>query len=263
MKNSARGRFILIMFAVLVVFLAVFYFVANGKRDDSMTKLSATEATIQRDLSINYPQTPKAVVRYYAELSQCMYDPSNTDKEIEEIAKQSRALFDDELKAQQTDEQYLASLKSTVAGFIKDNRRIVSFTVSPSSEVIYSKLDIGEVASLYCTYTMQKGSVSYSDPEHFLLRRDGDGRWKILGWQSTSVEQQQPSPQQQTASPKKEAADVPAGNKADDAAAGYKSAEGTPAPAGEAEGAETPEVVIEKPTVEIPTVEIKVPGVDQ
>ncbi len=255
MKNSARGRFILIMFAVLVVFLAVFYFVANGKRDDGMTKLSATEATIQRDLSINYPQTPKAVVRYYAELSQCMYDPANSDAEIEEIAKQSRELFDDELKAQQTDEQYLASLKSTIAGFINDNRRIVSFTVSPSSEVIYSRLDIGEVASLYCTYTMQKGSVSYSDPEHFLLRRDGDGRWKILGWQSTSVEQAQA----ESVPPEKDGTDVN-----DTPAAGSSGSEGKNEVYGtEGSGAETPEVKIEKPTVEIPTVEIKVPGVDQ
>ena len=237
-----------------MVFLAVFYFVANGKREDSMTKLSATEATIQRDLSINYPQTPKAVVRYYAELSQCMYDPANSDEQIAEIARQSRDLFDDELKAQQTDEQYLASLKSTIAGFINDNRRIVSFTVSPSSEVIYSKLDIGDVASLYCTYTMQKGSVSYSDPEHFLLRRDGDGRWKILGWQSTSVEEPQAEAQP---------AAIEEGAKAGEAPPKESAGSETKPPADGSKGSEAPEIIIEKPTVEIPTVEIKVPGVDQ
>ena len=257
MNKKGRGKFIFIMLAVLLVFLAVFYFVANGKREDTLVKLSSTEATIQRDLSINYPQTPKAVVRYYAELSQCMYDPSNTDEEVKEIAEQSRYLFDDELKAQQTDEQYLKSLKTTIAAFLQDNRRIVSFTISPSSEVVYSDLDIGKVASLYCTYTMQKGSVSYSDPEHFLLRQDDEGRWKILGWQSASMENGGTA----------ETQDVEAENGStpviDGAGAEKSSGKDVGASPVEEEKTEeaAPQVVIEKPTVEIPTVEIDVPGV--
>ena len=90
MNKSGRGKIIIIMILCLLVFLVAFYFIANGERHDDLEKLSATEATIQRDLSINYPQTPKAVVRYYAELSQCMYDPSNTDEEIEAIDQLQR-----------------------------------------------------------------------------------------------------------------------------------------------------------------------------
>ncbi len=270
MNKSGRGKIIIIMFAALLVFLAVFYFAANGKREENLTKLSATEATIQRDLDINYPQTPKAVVRYYAELSQCMYDPTNSDEEVAAIARQSRGLFDEELKAQQSDEQYLASLKNTIAGFINDNRRIVSFTISPSSEVVYSTLDIGEVASLYCTYTMQKGSVSYSDPEHFLLRKDPEGRWKILGWQSVSVEQGQSTAAEQgqssgaaqeqgtkTEAPSGSTENSPTENSGSNGGSGSTESKKTE------EKAEAPAVVIEKPTVEVPTVEINIPGVDQ
>ncbi len=249
-NNPGKGKIIFIMVLVLLVFLVVFYFVANGERkDEQLTKLSSTEATIQRDLSINYPQTPKAVVRYYAELSQCMYDPTNTDKEVEMIAEQSRLLFDDELKARQSDADYLASLKNTIAAFINDNRKIVSFTVSPSSEVVYDKLDIGEVATLYCTYTMQKGSVSYSDPEHFLLRKDGDGRWKILGWQSASLDD--------TRAPKDDGSQTAEDEDEDEGVMDTGNPdvkEDVPEPEG------APVVDIKKPTVEIPTVEVKVPG---
>ena len=255
MNKKGRGRFVLIVFAALIVFLAVFYFVANGKRrDEGLQKLSATEATVQRDLSINYPQTPKAVVRYYAELSQCMYDPSNSEEEVQEIAKQSRYLFDDELKAQQTDEQYLASLKTTIAAFLNDNRRIVSFTISPSSEVVYDTLDIGDVASLYCTYTMQKGPVSYSDPEHFLLRRDSEGRWKILGWQSSSAENGAVAGGDTGSS----------GGSGSSDGSGASGSSGTSGSSGAPDASGTSgsgEAVIEKPTVEIPTVEIEIPGV--
>ena len=248
-NNPGKGKIIFIMVLILLVFLVVFYFVVNReKKDEQLTKLSSTEATIQRDLSINYPQTPKAVVRYYAELSQCMYDPTNTAEEVEMIATQSRMLFDDELKARQSDAEYLQSLKSTIAAFLSDSRRIVSFTVSPSSEVVYDTLDIGDVATLYCTYTMQKGSVSYSDPEHFLLRKDNEGRWKILGWQSATLDN--PNIPRDTGEADSDEEDSD-GNKQDAAP------ESAPE---ETEVKETPDIDIKKPTVEIPTVEISIPG---
>ena len=236
MNKSGRMKIVLIMVLVLLVFLVVFYFAANRKQEDNLVRLSATEATIQRDLSINYPQTPKAVVRYYAELSQCMYDPGNSEEEVEAIAGQSRQLLDDELKSQQTDEEYLKSLKSAIALFLQDNRRIVSFTVSPSTEVVYKTLDIGDVASLYCTYTMQKGTVSYSDSEHFLLRKNSEGQWKILGWQSVEKE-------------RVNAAEVPS--------AVEKTVEKEPDTKDGAKGS----MDLKLPTVEVPTVEIEVPGV--
>ena len=245
----------MIMVFALLVFLVVFYLVANAERPDDLERLSATEATIQRDLNINYPQTPKAVVRYYAELSQCMYDPSNSDEEIEAIARQSRLLFDDELKSRQSDAEYLASLKNTIASFIKDNRKIVSFTVTPSSEVVYKTLNIGEIASLYCTYTMQKGAVSYSDAEHFLLRKDGRGRWKILGWQSASLDEAPPDNGGTVEEEEKETEAVESPR--DESSGNTETSPGTEAPA----KTETPKVTIEVPTVERPTVEINIPGV--
>ncbi len=246
MKNrSNRGKIIIFMILALVIFLVVFYFLANRERPEGLEKLSTTESVIQKDLGINYPQTPKAVVRYYAELSQCMYDPSNSEQEIEAIARQSRILFDEELKGKQTDQEYLRSLKGIIASFINDSRKIVSFTISPSSEVVYDTTDIGELASLYCTYTMQKGSVSYTDAEHFLLRKDNEGRWKILGWQSASLDNSASKPSETTENEEesKEEAPSEADNNTKE----------------EAKPVEIPRVKIETPTVEIPTVEINVP----
>ncbi len=252
MKNKAgRGKIVIMMVALLLVFLVIFYFLANRERPDDLTRLSATESTIQKNLDINYPQTPKAVVRYYAELSQCMYDPSNTESEIAAIAEQSRYLFDEELKAQQSDQEYLQSLKTTIASFLRDSRKIVSFTISPSSEVVYSKTDIGEMASLFCTYTMQKGSVSYTDSEHFLLRKDASGRWKILGWQSAgagaeAIIRESKAPEEsapEKTEEKKETAPQ----------------DTLPGETGNEKNVVVPEIKVEAPTVEIPTVEINVP----
>ena len=82
----------------------------------------------------------------------------------------------------QTDEEYLNSLRLTINSFNKEKRKIISFTTSTSAEVEYKTTDIGELSSLFCIYTMQKDGINYTDTEQFLLRKDDEGHWKILGW---------------------------------------------------------------------------------
>ncbi len=191
-SKTGKGKIVLALVVILLIFLAVFYFQINknNSRKEEIV-LTDTQSAIQRDLSVNYPQTPKAVVRYYAELSKCMYNPDNSDKEIEQLAIQSRILLDEKLVAQQTDAQYIAALRSTISGFIQDKRKIISYTTSSSSEVEYATTELGETASLYCNYTMQKDSLNYIDTEQFLLRKNEEGRWKIVGWQSANKNTEQ------------------------------------------------------------------------
>ncbi|MCR5627382.1 MAG: hypothetical protein K6F99_08690 [Lachnospiraceae bacterium] len=171
---------VVIIAAALVV---IFYFVVNRQMTTKDAPLSKVQSVLQRDLKYNYPQSPKAVVKYYAELSQCLYLEENTDDDVKAVGTQMRLLFDEELKAQQTDAQYMSSLLTTVEQFRQDSRYIVSFSTSSASDVVYVNNDLGELASLYCMYTMRKEGQNYSDNERFLLRKDIDGHWKILGWQ--------------------------------------------------------------------------------
>ncbi len=187
MKNNKKVTLLLAMAIVVVIIVIVFFRLANSNDvNEGEVSLSKTQSVIlEHNLEVDYPQSPKAVVKYYAELSQCMYESGNTEKDISDLAVQSRKLLDDQLVAQQTDEEYLSALKKTISKFASEKRRIVSFTVSSSTDVNYYKADSGdEMASLYCIYTLQKGSLNYSDNEEYILRKDGDGHWKILGWQS-------------------------------------------------------------------------------
>ncbi|SFL13692.1 hypothetical protein SAMN05216390_11193 [Lachnospiraceae bacterium KH1T2] len=189
-NNSGKTKVVLVFVIIVIAAVAIFYYFINRpKSDENMTVLSKTQAVVQRDLSIEYPKSPRAVVKYYAELSQCMYDTGNTEKDISDLAVQSRKLLDDELVAQQTSDQYLADLKSTIKKFADEKRRIVSFTISSTTDVDYATVDDGELASLYCIYTLQKGTLNYSDKEQYILRKDSEGHWKILGWQSAGGNQ--------------------------------------------------------------------------
>lgn len=185
--NKKMVTLLLAMAIVVVIIVIVFFKTANSKNyNEGDVALSKTQSVIlEHNLDIDYPQSPRAVVKYYAELSQCMYDTQNTEKDVADLAVQSRKLFDNELYMQQTDEQYLTDLKSTIKKFTGEKRRIVSFTVSSSTDVEYYTLDSGDdMASLYCIYTLQKGSLNYSDNEEYILRKDSSGHWRILGWQA-------------------------------------------------------------------------------
>ncbi len=189
MRNrGGRGKIITILTILLLIFLAIFYYLMNrNSAEEKAEVLSDTKKVLyEYDLSINYPPTPKTVVEYYAKLSRCMYDTGNSAEDIEELATQSRLLFDEELLQNQTYDQYLQSLKAEIKSFEKDRRKIVNFSLSSASDVEYDTNSNGELATLYCMFTMQKDNLTYSDNEEFILRRDEDKHWKILGWRSAA-----------------------------------------------------------------------------
>lgn len=61
---------------------------------------------------------------------------------------------------------------------------VASYEVSSSTDVEYFTQDEYSCARLYCTfYLKQQGGGRVPSQERFVLRQDGDGHWKILGWE--------------------------------------------------------------------------------
>ena len=181
--STGNVKKILLLLIVAAAFVVIFYRVVNRPKQAEEGQLSQLQTVLQRDLDYNYPPSPREVVRYYAELSQCLYEENVSDKDIENIGIQMRELFDPELKANQEEKQYLNNLKVDVATFRGEKRKVISFTISSSTDVEYAETGKGDLSTLYCMFTMQKGNQNYSDNEHFILRKDERGHWKILGWQ--------------------------------------------------------------------------------
>ncbi len=186
-RNADNFKKILLVLIFVLIAVVVFYRLQNAPSGNAEAELSDVQYVLQKDLDIDYPASPRAVVKYYAQLSQALYQDGVSEKEIEEIGMQMRRLFDAELLAMQSDEEFLASLKTTVASFRQDHRRIINFTITSTADVVYEKNSLGDMSSLYCTYVLQKDAQTYSDREQFLLRRDAASHWKILGWQSANT----------------------------------------------------------------------------
>lgn len=173
---------------VLICLVGGYYYYLTNRtpdksREEKDVKVTAVQETLMRDLDKNYPPTPREVVKYFGQISQCLVGETCTDEEFEELALQAQRLYDDELIANKTWQQYLDDLKWDINNF-KDQEIVIS-SYSPSSSVDVEEFsrDGYKWAKLYCNFSLRKGTYIETNEEVFLLRRDEDGHWKIYGWQ--------------------------------------------------------------------------------
>lgn len=187
-KNSNPLRFIIVFAVFVVACVGVFLYLSNRSDDEaSSEKTTAVMTDVQevlaRNLETNYPPTPKEVLKYYSEITRCFYGDHYDDEELERLAKKSRELFDRELYENQTDEDYLEALKLDIEVYKAADRAISSYSVSSSTDVNEYTYDGREWAQLYCIYSVREGTNIIPVQERFLMRKDEQGHWKILGWE--------------------------------------------------------------------------------
>lgn len=181
--KTPRGAFFLLL-AMCCVLLA--YYLINQRIEKSKPEdyvpLTAVQTVLARNLTTNYPQTPKEVIKYYSEITKCFYNEECTEEELYALAMKAQELYDHDLVANKTEEQYLQDLKSEIQAFKEKDYYISSFGTSSSTDVYDFTEDGYKFARLYCTYNIRVGTVIQPIEEIFLLRMDLEGHWKIYGW---------------------------------------------------------------------------------
>lgn len=181
--RTPRGAFFLFL-AVCCVLLA--YYLMNLKAQQSKpedyVQLTKVQEVLSRNLATNYPQTPKEVIKYYSEITKCFYNEEYTEEELYDLAMKAMELYDHDLAANKTEEEYLIDLKSEIQAFKKNGYSISSYSTSSSTDVYDFTEDGFHFARLYCTYNIRMGTVVRPIEEIFLLRMDLEGHWKIYGW---------------------------------------------------------------------------------
>lgn len=182
-QNGLKGLIVGIVLICLV--LGYYYYLSNKKTDDSevqAVKATAVQEALMRNLDNNYPPSPREVLKYYGQITQCFYNETYTDEEFKELALQIQRMYDDELATNKTEAQYLNDLKWDVDDMRSREIVISSFAPASSTDVEYFSQDGFDWAKIRCSFTMRKGTSLASSNEVFLLRKDADGHWKIYGW---------------------------------------------------------------------------------
>lgn len=188
--KGTKGFICLVILILLIV--GYYYYLSNKSAEtkkEENVEISAVQEVLMRDLTKSYPPTPKEVVKLYCELTKVIHNEEMTEEELQALSKKIQELYDDELIANKTEEDYLLDLKSEITTF-KDNGYVISnYSTSASTDVDYFEADGFSFAKLYGSYYIRVNTSMQTLEEVFLLRKDDIGHWKIYGWQP--VEEQE------------------------------------------------------------------------
>ena len=141
MKKSHNIKGIILAVVMLLLIVGYYYYLSNRNvsqaedADRELQTLTATQEVLTRDLETNYPPTPREVVKYFSQITQCFYNEDNTEEEIEQLGHKIMELYDEALIANQDEERYLSALKKDIEEFKEKKRTIVSYVPSSSVDV--------------------------------------------------------------------------------------------------------------------------------
>lgn len=186
---------VIVLLVVVVAVVGVYAFLTNKtKTDNQETSMSAVEKVLNRDLSTDYPATPKEVIKYYTEIEKCFYADSTTDEELEALGLKARELYDADLLEINEQDDYLINLKVDVQAFKDRKRTITGVAVAPSINVYTFQEDGYDFARLNCGYNIVDNGTTKKVVVVYLLRKDENRLWKIYGWDNAeNVQIQQPN----------------------------------------------------------------------
>lgn len=183
---KGRNTKLVIIGIILAALVVGYYFYLSGKVKEAReekTEITAVQNVLMKDLEHSYPPTPKEVLRYYCEITKCFYNEEYTEEELIQLAEKAQELYDEELIANKTQEQYLKDLKSEITQRKEDKCTISGYELSPSTDVKEYTKDGYTCATLYCTLSLKQNGQTAQSMEQFVLRKDAEGHWKIYGWQ--------------------------------------------------------------------------------
>lgn len=185
--KTKKGKFttqttIVIMILIVAVVGYYCYLVNRSNRSIDERALTTVENVLLRDLENDYPPTPKEVIRYYNDIIKCFYNEECSTEQLEELAQKARGLYDQELLDYNDWDTYIFNLEAEIQDFQKNNRKISNISLAASTNVDEFTQDGYRFAKIRCGYNIQQGRENSSSVQVYLLRRDGNRRWKIYGW---------------------------------------------------------------------------------
>lgn len=190
-KNKRRNLFtiVVILAVIAAMVLSAFIIVTrrNGAKNSSEDNLELTDVqkiTVQ-DLEANYPASAPAVVDYYYRINQALFGYECTQDEIKQLAHQEWILFDEELQELNPRDKLVSVTNAEVNQKKADGLTIASYVIPSAREINDTLTTVNgqEVVNANVIVTMKKGQVRYSYYYTFVLRKDLDKRWRILGFE--------------------------------------------------------------------------------
>lgn len=188
-KKSGVGGTILFVILLAVIVVGVYIMITTGEDNGKLepdVKRTETEVLLDRDMEKDYPGTIREVVKVYCRLAKCLYNEEFDEEQVEALTRQLRHLYDEELLAENEEQLHFAGIKGDIAHYQSNKMSINSYTVDRASDIQYKTTDKGETAGINMYFTINENGSFTRSYQEFILRKDADGKWRILGWRQVA-----------------------------------------------------------------------------
>lgn len=185
MKKQKTNVFILRVVLIVLAVLAAYFVVSNRtKEGPNAEDGSEVDKLLNYDFTDQYPKTVKETVRLHCRYMKCAYNNEFTEEELKKANQQIRNLYDDELLDYNEESAQLASLKEDIQYYADKKQKIISYSFGEDSQIEYNTEKNIDYAKIKVTVLLRKDSSSAKGQEEYILRKNDNGEWKILGWQA-------------------------------------------------------------------------------
>lgn len=181
-----RMRWLVTVTLVMVAAVIAYYFYINkGEQSGNIGNeniVGEVDKVLNKDLEERYPYTVREVVQFFVRIQKCYYNEDYTEDELVKLAYKATELFDSELAGENPFDKYYENLKQEINLYKKTGKYIYKVMLAENSEVEYSTVDNQSYASMKCIYYLKDEKGTSKVEEIYVLRKDENDRWKILGW---------------------------------------------------------------------------------
>ena len=106
-----KAKKVIIVIIMVALVGGYYFYLSNYGNKEAETVVTAVQDVLLKDLENDYPPTPREVLKYYSDITKCLYNENYTAEQLEQMADKLLALFDEELAANNPRDQYIMDLK--------------------------------------------------------------------------------------------------------------------------------------------------------
>ncbi|MBR6536451.1 MAG: hypothetical protein IKT67_04560 [Lachnospiraceae bacterium] len=188
MKMKKRIVTVSVVLVLACAIVALYWYIDRSGKQAEEPVNTAAEQLLAKSLETNYPPTPYSVAELYCEIVQCIYSADTTDAQLEELVRMERELFDEEFAAINPYDSLLASTKEDLATAKEKKLVFTGYILDKASNVTKWKRDGKNYASIMFQFMSKSESGSGGSYRNLIMRKDSDGNYKILGWETADGE---------------------------------------------------------------------------